>query len=90
MSGKPKFSFAEYYKNNPEFQKRHKEKLAQLVTCEICGKSVQKGYLYKHKTLNICKKKACKDQNKNEDNKNELALLYEQIQELKKLIIQKP
>lgn len=83
---KKKFSFREYYKNNPEFQKRHKAKLAQLVTC-TCSKVVQKGYLSKH-----LKSKAHEKYSKaNENNKSmdfELEKLHNKIDELKLLIKQ--
>jgi hypothetical protein len=41
-------TFMERYKEDPEFRKKHIDKMTESVRCE-CGKYVAKGYLSKHK-----------------------------------------
>jgi hypothetical protein len=54
-------TFKEYYNSNPEFKKRHLEKMKTKLTCE-CGRVVNKAHMCKHlrssvhiKSLNITK-----------------------------------
>jgi hypothetical protein len=84
MEDKKKFNFKEYYASHPEFQKRHKEKLAEEVTC-TCGKVVQKGYLSKHMKSKMHEKNLVRHNTK--DNKYEQ--LFDELKELKLLLKQK-
>jgi len=45
---KKKFSFKEYYQNNPEFRKRHLAKLMQKSLCVACGCEVTVSNSHRH------------------------------------------
>lgn len=49
---KKKFSFKHYYHSNEEFRKRHLAKVMEKTTC-ICGRSVIKANMSKHKKTTI-------------------------------------
>lgn len=85
---KSKFNFAEYYKNNPEFQKRHKEKLAQPVVC-TCGKTIRKSYLTTHMKNKAHEKYLAIQNDLKQKKDDDYDKLREEIKELKVLLTQK-
>lgn len=52
---KKKFNFNEYYKSNPEFRQRCKDKAGEKLLCD-CGRLVTRANMKTHKSSTVHKK----------------------------------
>ncbi len=80
---KPKQTFKEYYHSNPEFRRKHLEKMLTKVSCE-CGHIVNKCSLLRHKKSKTHQRQL--NAVKNIDVEDKFVKMQNEIDELRKII----